>query len=306
MKIMIVHVMAQLASVCNPLIRSAPFCFGSIVTAILLVAISGCGGTGIDNRTSDDGGLDISAGALSADWIIMNLDTGALQPVSTVTDLATNARYRDSLLVMRRVMAGTTFIGSQSTDTWAQTGETLGQASVSTYFIAAMELTRGQWSRLSSTTPWTAISPSALAGTDDVTLPACGVSLDQVEAACQGWKGTGHLSVPSAVQWECACRAGSAGRFSWGNSTDLTTVALNAVVFQTSGGTDGPRAVGTRLANDFGLCDMHGNVWEWTSDAMVRGGSWNDGLPQARCALKASVAHGTPQALVGARLVYVP
>jgi formylglycine-generating enzyme required for sulfatase activity len=88
--------------------------------------------------------------------------------------------------------------------------------------------------------------------------PVVYVNWDDAVAFCQ-WLSTteGHLyRSPSEAQWEYACRAGSHGRWCFGDdSEELEQFAWLLA--------DGPRqAVGQKRANAFGIYDMHGNAVE--------------------------------------------
>ncbi|GHT87735.1 hypothetical protein FACS1894137_15350 [Spirochaetia bacterium] len=63
--------------------------------------------------------------------------------------------------------------------------------------------------------------------------------------------------LPTEAEWEYACRAGTTGPFSTGNT--ITKSQANYDAGETA-------AVGSFAANPWGLYDMHGNVWEWCWD----------------------------------------
>lgn len=74
--------------------------------------------------------------------------------------------------------------------------------------------------------------------------------------------------LPSEAEWEYACRGGNSTRFYYGDDHDYAL--LNKYCWYSANtwdlGLKHPQSVGQKIPNDFGLYDMHGNVWEWTSD----------------------------------------
>jgi formylglycine-generating enzyme required for sulfatase activity len=75
-----------------------------------------------------------------------------------------------------------------------------------------------------------------------------------------------NYRLPTETEWEYACRAGSTAQFCYGDDDRyLRFFAVHAALTEqdpSTGHTYGYHAVATRMANAFGLFDMHGNVWE--------------------------------------------
>jgi formylglycine-generating enzyme required for sulfatase activity len=77
--------------------------------------------------------------------------------------------------------------------------------------------------------------------------------------------------LPTSAEWEYACRAGTISPFHFGETSNGTQANLAGQ--HPFGMTEpGPflnrtTMVGSYPANGFGLCDMHGNVWEWCFDS---------------------------------------
>ena len=76
--------------------------------------------------------------------------------------------------------------------------------------------------------------------------------------------------LPSNTEWEYACRAGTTTDYYFGD--DVNQLEDYAWYYDNSQKTTHP--VGHKLPNAWGLYDMHGNVWEMTQEAKLRGGSW--------------------------------
>jgi formylglycine-generating enzyme required for sulfatase activity len=93
-----------------------------------------------------------------------------------------------------------------------------------------------------------------------------------------------QADLPSEVEWEYACRAGTDAAFHDGSNltNERDDAALNAIAVYSrgSGAQDAPSPVAKRKANAWGLYDMQGNVAEWVygirgrREPVLRGGSW--------------------------------
>jgi formylglycine-generating enzyme len=76
--------------------------------------------------------------------------------------------------------------------------------------------------------------------------------------------------LPTAAEWEYACRAGTVTATAFGDSISSIQANFNGA-FPYNGADPGlnlnqTAPVGSYAPNAWGLCDMHGNVWEWCSD----------------------------------------
>jgi len=120
-----------------------------------------------------------------------------------------------------------------------------------------------------------------------------------------------ELRLPSEAEWEYACRAGTETEYCSGDGeAALQEVGWFGEFFGME-----TRAVGGKLANAFGLYDLHGNVLEWCRDGwdeeayakrvdgvidpyeapvsedddkprVLRGGSWNNSARDCRSAFR--------------------
>ncbi|MDB5388222.1 MAG: hypothetical protein JWM11_3868 [Planctomycetaceae bacterium] len=116
----------------------------------------------------------------------------------------------------------------------------------------------------------------------DDTHPVVNVNWDDVQAFCAWLSGEEKVTyrLPTEMEWEYACRAGTSTRWSCGSKEASLVGAANicdaslrkAYPFATwSMDWDDHYAftapVGSFAPNAFGLYDMHGNVFEWCADA---------------------------------------
>jgi formylglycine-generating enzyme required for sulfatase activity len=108
-------------------------------------------------------------------------------------------------------------------------------------------------------------------------------------------QGTGEAyRLPSEAEWEYACRAGTASRYSFGE--EITPDRANYADARLGC----PSEVGAYPANPWGLHDRHGNVWEWIEDdwhgnyrgAPPNGSAWKETGLKTRAVMCCAAAPG--------------
>lgn len=76
--------------------------------------------------------------------------------------------------------------------------------------------------------------------------------------------------LPTEAEWEYACRGGGSSTFHYGDDIDTSMANFNGTIpYKSADGffRNETTEAGIFPANNFGLYDMHGNVWEWCWDS---------------------------------------
>jgi formylglycine-generating enzyme required for sulfatase activity len=178
------------------------------------------------------------------------------------------------LLEMMRIPSGSFLMGSPENELERSTDEgPQHKVVLSQFFMAKYPITQAQWravAAMSQVNRELKADPSNFKGDD---LPVEQVSWYEVVEFCDRLQQhTGRpYRLSSEAEWEYACRAGTTSAFHFGQT--LTTEVANYDGNSTYA--DGPKGKYREettpvnqfdVANAFGLCDMHGNVWEWCQD----------------------------------------
>jgi len=208
-------------------------------------------------------------------WSVVGVATNPLGSVNfhDVTANASPQKFYRALLQsppanMVFIPANTFIMGSPTNELHRQPNE--GPQTTVTltrgFWIGKYEVTQGEYLSVTGT------NPSQFPG--DLTRPVSSVSwpdatnycwmLTQRELAAGRIPAGSEYRLPTEAEWECAARAGTTTRFSYGDDPDYANLANYAWQSLDDGLTVHP--VRQKLPNPWGLYDMAGNVFEWCQD----------------------------------------
>ena len=208
--------------------------------------------------------VDISSGPNGSQYPITYTD---IMPDLTG---AGNLTYKGNVIVLKYIPAGTFTMGNTT-----QGGSSAPEHIVNVtkgYYMGVFELTRRQYLNVMTANPFTPGYTNS-----DNTLPMENISFADIRGASSDWPNNtnveansfmGNISIktglkfdlPTEVQWEYACRAGTKTEWSFGN--DLSGVSGNNYMWNSNNTSGSTEAVGGKSPNPWGLYDIHGNVWE--------------------------------------------
>ena len=220
------------------------------------------------------------------------------------SDFKTNDDYKTTKMVLKKIEKGIFSMGSPPDETgrepYGEGSETLHKVNLrKNYYMAIFQCTQAQYKIVTGYNPneqkfEKGAIPKNYVGDK---LPVGNISWYTARggtwpggnpdpSAVMGklqFKTKRKFDLPPEAQWEYACRAGT--RKAYNNDTDCLVEKLevyeqeiNADVrdrnldlianyrFNTYCLDKGPQEVGSKDHNNWGLYDMHGNIWEWCLD----------------------------------------
>jgi formylglycine-generating enzyme required for sulfatase activity/uncharacterized caspase-like protein len=216
---------------------------------------------------------------------------------------------------------GTFTMGSPESEPGRRDNERQHQVTLTKgFYMQTTEVTQGQWQAVMRSNSFKFQSCGESCPVENVSW----YDVQKFIAKLKAKAGIETYRLPTEAEWEYAARAGSETAYYTGDTeADLDRAGWCG---QNSNGQSHP--VAQKEANQFGLYDMHGNVWEWCKDfytghlgsnavndpqgpsdgwdRVVRGGSWIKGPAYCRAASRVRFGPRDRHHFLGFRLVLIP
>lgn len=223
-----------------------------------------------------------------------------------------------------KIPAGTMIMGSPANE--PERNEDEGpqhQVTLSPFLMSKYPITQAQYLAVTNRNP---------SRFQDPNLPVESVSWHDAVNFCQliSTKLGKKFRLPSEAEWEYACRGGTTTPFYFGETITSELANYDSNFVYGKGTRSKPRGQTTVVEsfppNNFGLYDLHGNVWEWcldtwhpsyqgapndgrpwidggNQDRLLRGGAWVNFPQVCRCANRAHTSPKKVRDTIGFRVV---
>jgi formylglycine-generating enzyme required for sulfatase activity len=241
-----------------------------------------------------DVGKDISGGSRQIRWSVLEEREQLVGSGIQFKVVASGRKSFEPEMVL--VEGGRFMMGSNSGD---DDEKPVHEVELSSYYIGENEVTQAQWKAVMGN------NPSYFKDCDQ--CPVENVSWNDVQDFIRKLNElTGkNYRLPTEAEWEFAARDGgkSCGyKYSGSN-------LFSSVGWYKGNSSDKSKPVGSKQANELGIFDMSGNVWEWCSDwygsysgtfqrnpqgassgqnRVLRGGSWSSEASNCRVTVRNS------------------
>ena len=280
-------------------------------------------GADAPNVVSGDVTIDVQALVGTGAYLVIDLSGGPNAASYPVSYLGAEPQggwtdeYKTDKLVLRMIQPGTFTMGSPAGEVGRKSDETQHEVAISRpFYMGVFQVTQKQYQLVMGSYPlsykgdmrpveyvsWNTIrGNSSTHNWPNVKTvdPSTFIGKLRSKAGLEG------IDLPTEAQWEYACRAGTTTALNSGKNLTSTSSDANMnevgcyyynYTVSKGGYTEGHKNVGSYQPNEWGLYDMHGNVWEWCLDwygsyatsavtdpegpasgsyRVIRGGGWN-------------------------------
>lgn len=188
--------------------------------------------------------------------------------------------------------------------------------SLNSFHIGKYEITQAQWKKIMS------YNPSFFKNCEN--CPVENVSFEEINEFIEKLNNLSkkHYRLPTEAEWEFAARGGKLSNlYTYSGSSEI-----GAVGWYNGNSSSTTHPVGLKKANELGIFDMTGNVWEWCSDRyeinyhkncpffnpkgsetnsnrVNRGGSWNYVSSHCKVTIRSHDSPNYKSNILGFRIV---
>ena len=235
---------------------------------------------------------------------------------------------------MVRIQGGTFTMGSPASQAGRGNDELPHQVTVSSFYMGKYEVTQREYLEIMGTNPsnftgdlnrpveqvtwFDAVEYCNRLSRKEGLTPAYTINGSGDNRTVTWNRNANGYRLPTEVEWEYACRAGTTTAYNTGANISDSTGWYGA------NSNNRTQPVGQKPANAWGLHDMHGNVWEWCwdwygdysieaqnnpigpvsgYDRVLRGGSWSNSAENTHSSYRYSHYPSSRNSLFGFRVV---